>query len=308
MPAQQRTYYQVLGISPKADLSEIKAAYRKAARTSHPDYGGDSEQFRLVTEAYQVLSVTQTRAKYDASFGTFRPQGSTVQAPRPHTGSDTSAGPARRTSTQRAGGLPIFVPAFSATVPPILPLDVASAQNHGEPRKRGIFSAGARLERERRTADLLSNGILKRYPAARLFNTVASPTSKVPLEHVLLMGYRIAIVSSIQVPEGAYRWNGISLRHGAQSIAPPQTLAAARALGELFHNCTVTAWTIVLGPAGARSEPALDYAPRAAPGGDGYNVIAARNVYRELGSFLASGAQPDVVDLDVVSRLLGALE
>ena len=61
-------YYAVLGISRTADEKQIKSAYRKQARKYHPDVNKDAgaeEQFKRVSEAYEVLSDTEKRAQYD---------------------------------------------------------------------------------------------------------------------------------------------------------------------------------------------------------------------------------------------------
>ena len=62
-------YYEILEISRDADVNEIKKAYRKLALKYHPDRNqGDKEaeeKFKLVNEAYQVLSDPQKRATYD---------------------------------------------------------------------------------------------------------------------------------------------------------------------------------------------------------------------------------------------------
>jgi curved DNA-binding protein CbpA len=55
-PATASMYYKVLGVDKKADLRDIQRAYRKMALKSHPDKGGDPEQFKLVVEAYEVLT------------------------------------------------------------------------------------------------------------------------------------------------------------------------------------------------------------------------------------------------------------
>lgn len=57
--------YDVLGVAPDATADEIKRAYRKRARESHPDTGGDEEEFKRVTHAHQVLSDPDRRARYD---------------------------------------------------------------------------------------------------------------------------------------------------------------------------------------------------------------------------------------------------
>ena len=68
--ANQRDYYEVLGVQRTAAVEEIKAAYRKAALKWHPDRNPTNKQeaevkFRECTEAYSVLSDGQKRQIYD---------------------------------------------------------------------------------------------------------------------------------------------------------------------------------------------------------------------------------------------------
>lgn len=76
----QRDYYEVLGVSRKADEDEIKRAYRKLALKYHPDHNpGDSEaeqKFKEAAEAYEVLRDADKRARYDR-FGHAGVQGGT---------------------------------------------------------------------------------------------------------------------------------------------------------------------------------------------------------------------------------------
>jgi len=73
----KKDYYELLGVSRNASEEEIKKAYRKLALQYHPDRNpGDKqseEKFKEVSEAYQILSDTEKRAKYDqyghAAFG-----------------------------------------------------------------------------------------------------------------------------------------------------------------------------------------------------------------------------------------------
>jgi molecular chaperone DnaJ len=65
-------HYEVLGVSRDATLDEIKKAYRRLARELHPDVnpGADAaERFKLVTHAYDVLSDTDQRRRYDQGGG-----------------------------------------------------------------------------------------------------------------------------------------------------------------------------------------------------------------------------------------------
>ena len=64
-----RDLYQVLGVARDASEADIKKAYRKLAMEYHPDRNnGDKsaeEQFKAVTEAYDVLRDADKRARYD---------------------------------------------------------------------------------------------------------------------------------------------------------------------------------------------------------------------------------------------------
>ena len=65
----KRDYYDILGVSKKADAAEVKKAHRKLARKFHPDVNKDdpraAERFQEVQEAYDVLSDADKRARYD---------------------------------------------------------------------------------------------------------------------------------------------------------------------------------------------------------------------------------------------------
>ena len=66
----QKDFYKVLGVSKDADEATIKKAYRKLARTWHPDQNKGNpeaeERFKEIGEAYTVLSNPEQRQQYDA--------------------------------------------------------------------------------------------------------------------------------------------------------------------------------------------------------------------------------------------------
>jgi curved DNA-binding protein len=69
--AARRDFYEVLGVGRSATADEIQRAYRKLARTYHPDVNKEpeaEERFKEIAEAYDVLSDPETRRRYD-SFG-----------------------------------------------------------------------------------------------------------------------------------------------------------------------------------------------------------------------------------------------
>ncbi|MDX2173642.1 MAG: DnaJ domain-containing protein [Bacteroidota bacterium] len=61
-----QNYYEILGLSNQANLSEIKIAFRKLAKLYHPDKNPNGiEHFAKVLKAYEVLSDPNLKASYD---------------------------------------------------------------------------------------------------------------------------------------------------------------------------------------------------------------------------------------------------
>ena len=327
------THYQVLGLARTASERDVKIAYRKAAKIAHPDRGGDPAMFRQVTEAYETLVDPVKRNAYDKSYG------AAGRASSPPSGTASAHAQAREGyrggaygSQTRAGGTggfggfntrrapgdrrtaadpAVYVPPYEGLAEgevPLLPRPTAAQPVHGAPRKRGLFGASSRLAREARTAQLIMQQVLPGMPAARLINGLTAPFNSGYVDHVLVSGYRIAVVGSMLVPHGAFRWDGGTLVHGSKVVAPPQLVPATRNFQELFPECNVTAWVCVHSNTGNLFEPVIDYARGTDPDGSNtVNVANAARFTREVKHFLASGPSPNVVDLSILDRLLGGM-
>jgi hypothetical protein len=313
------SHYQILRIPVTATEKEIKVAYRRAARVSHPDHGGDAAAFRQVTLAYETLIDAKRRAAYDRSYaGGSRsfgagPAGEGAHFDAPAAGSHASAH-VRRPNTPRntAADAPVYVPSYQDVLlaggVPLIPEELARRQVHGMPRKRGIFGAEARIQREMRTVQLLSRQILPAIPAARLINGLQSPTDNSHIDHVVLSGYRMAVIGSMLLPPGAYAWNGNALTHGGRSVAPPQLAHVVRRMQDIFPELNVTGWTVVHSTDGNLHQPVIDQHRRPANAeGAGHGlvqVVNAAGLARGLKQFLGSGPAPNTVNVPVLARLL----
>ncbi|KRE74088.1 J domain-containing protein [Arthrobacter sp. Soil762] len=316
MTESSSSYYEVLRVAVTATDKEIKVAYRRAARTAHPDHGGDAAAFRQVTAAYETLIDPTRRKAYDRSYaaGTARNTDDSAAGPHfdaPAAGSHASA-TVHRTTTPRntAGDPPLYVPPYDATAfeaagtVPLIPFAQASQQVHGTPRKRGIFGAEARIQRELRTVQLITRQVLPAIPAARLVNGLQSPADNSNIDHALLSGYRLALIGSMLLPKGAYAWDGQTLKHGGRSIAPPQLAHVVRAMQDIFPELNVTGWTVIHSADGNLHEPVIDRHRRTAGTSETIQVVNAAGLVRGLKHFLSSGPTPNTVNVSVLARLL----
>ncbi|MDO4743473.1 MAG: DnaJ domain-containing protein, partial [bacterium] len=67
--AEKKDYYEVLGVDKGASDDDIKKAYRKMAKKYHPDLNPNNKEaeqkFKEVNEAYEVLSDSTKKSRYD---------------------------------------------------------------------------------------------------------------------------------------------------------------------------------------------------------------------------------------------------
>lgn len=66
-----KTHYEQLGVSTKASLDDIRLAYNRKVKSSHPDLNQktSTEDFQQTLDAFKILSNEQQRTIYDVSIG-----------------------------------------------------------------------------------------------------------------------------------------------------------------------------------------------------------------------------------------------
>ena len=110
-------YYALLGVPPGASAGAIRAAFRRLAKQWHPDaskVASTAERFRLIVEAYDVLSDPARRLAYDArqggrvaAGGTYGPAGAYVAYGAEVAGGSAPASGAAKTASRRVDGVPL---------------------------------------------------------------------------------------------------------------------------------------------------------------------------------------------------------
>lgn len=333
-----RSAYEVLGVSFDADSTQLKAAWRRAARRTHPDYGGDAAEFRVVSYAWELVSDPDSRRDYDRGFsaaGAQRPatdRSSGAPSSGPSAAPYASARAGRRGSRSRTGtrtgrrttgGAGGRMPNGSGTITYVPPLDEemvldlarSSQQIHGAPRKRGILPAGHRLVREARTIRALQTHVLASLPATRLVNGLHLTFGRLnsgAIDHVLLCGDRLAVIGSLQVLDGVYRWDGAELWKGDRRISPPSLAPAMVALQRAFPDCSIGGFVLVLGPDDNPHAPViqLDRTRSVLDSDAGFLTDPPANPLqfgRDVKMFLGTGSRSATVDRRLLARLLGAM-
>lgn len=317
--------YSVLGVPRNATDEQLKKAFRRKARTTHPDHGGDTAQFQAITEAYRVLSDPGLREALDGK--TNNPSGTRHRTSPPAHASRTRR-PAARASTESTTARdgrptatateeslavpPEFRPPFSPGQPPLVPLSVAGQQSLSTPRRPGLLarlspSAGERLDAQLRTVRTLSSTVLSNYPAGRLVNGVKFDDGT-EAGSILLGGYRIAVLHSLIASADAYRWDGHQLLLRGRPVHDLTLRASVRSVQARFPGCHVSGWLVLHSLNGNVFEPVIDYPP----GTDhssltSVHVVNVGALIRQLKAFMSTGPQPNVVQLPVLAGLLDAV-
>ncbi|MCU1635217.1 MAG: molecular chaperone [Cryobacterium sp.] len=76
------TPYEVLGVSASASEHELRRAYRRLLRQTHPDIGGSATRFHAVQHAWELVGTPANRAAYDrARFADAEPAGARPAGP-----------------------------------------------------------------------------------------------------------------------------------------------------------------------------------------------------------------------------------
>jgi DnaJ family protein B protein 4 len=63
--SSSKSFYHILGVPKDSSANDIKKAYRKLALKHHPDKGGNEEDFKEISKAYDTLSDPDNRQLYD---------------------------------------------------------------------------------------------------------------------------------------------------------------------------------------------------------------------------------------------------
>src|SRR5690606_19996787 len=139
-------HYEVLGVGVHADKSELRAAYFALTKEVHPDtlFGKRLGRFqpmmeaifRKATEAYEVLSARERRARYDETIGV-----SPVEAQQPPAVAETPASP--------SSARPVASPSSARPVAPADQAPLARTEAERESARRQIASRLTSLSRTR---------------------------------------------------------------------------------------------------------------------------------------------------------------
>lgn len=325
-----QTAYEVLAVRPDADGDELRRAFRRAARRAHPDAGGSPEAFRRVSAAWELVGTPAARRRYDLSLptadtptgqarpgrGSGRAAGTTTA--RPSGASARPAGGSSRPGTTPPSQRPVrFLPPLETEPVPNGVLDAARSERrwHGVPRRRGLLPDEHRQRRQARVLRLLDAEVAPVLPAARFLTGLGLGgrfQRALDVDHAVLCGDRLALIGSMQVPDGVYTWDGATLSAHRSAASPPLLGPAMMTLQRALPQVTVGGFVHVMTDRDERLTPVIRHARGAGDPAAQEDLLTAapaagRDLVRELLLFLGTGSGPDTVDRAALGLLVGQL-
>lgn len=326
-----RSHYEVLGVSVSAGADEIRVAYRKRARITHPDLGGSAAEFHAVQVAFDVLSNPRSRTVYDATLRS--PSGGIHRTPTTTTHTPPAPRPApsldpfepmeqvTRVPLSSAGVTfrpPLFPPEpprrrlGKRTPPPaatdFLPMQALRERIFGEPGSMvpdlALVSARRARAAERRTEQAIREGVMPAHPAMRLVNGLRVPgEDSLAVALAVVLGRRVVLVSSVMV-EDDVEWDGSRLTAPGVEVRPG-VVGALGEIGGLLRagdDVVVSGLVVVHSVTGRLAEPKI----RESRGSSGEWVPAVNvaGLLRYLQGAARSELQLQVVDARLLSRVL----
>jgi curved DNA-binding protein CbpA len=86
------TPYEILGVAADASHAELRRAYRRLLRQTHPDAGGEAARFHAVQRAWERVGEPSARARWDAGHAAGRVEPTAApDAPRPRSGAGSGS-------------------------------------------------------------------------------------------------------------------------------------------------------------------------------------------------------------------------
>lgn len=77
-----KNYYDILGVSSSASMTDIKKRFIELTKQYHPDINpANTEKFKAINEAYSILSKDSSRAEYDRIYSDFTSRDSDSKQP-----------------------------------------------------------------------------------------------------------------------------------------------------------------------------------------------------------------------------------
>src|SRR4051794_15504480 len=175
--------YEVLGVPASASEDDLRRAYRRLLRETHPDIGGDAQRFVAVQVAWERVGTPDARARYDRGHPTGPDDGEPASWAPPRADRTTAGRPTARMHGHPGGWrreryLSLLTEWVGRGDPIPDPYDPALVRRAPREIRHLLADALAEEETARRLASL---GI-----GYTVWHDVAAPTSEEKIDHVVL--------------------------------------------------------------------------------------------------------------------------